>query len=90
MVLVDERDGRQRENLPFFAFEYFAHQVLLVEPLHHDDDDTVLLAVEPTQERVEVPVARIFAASFGERVLRLHHVIQDDHIGTASSQDSTH
>jgi hypothetical protein len=47
-----------------------ADQVVLVQPLHDDDDGALLLVVLPAVESVVVPVVRGFPLRLGERVVR--------------------
>jgi len=49
IMLVLLSDCGERQNLPVFTtVKDVANQVILMQPLHHDDDDAVFLTVEAT------------------------------------------
>jgi hypothetical protein len=65
-----------------------ADKVVLVQPLHDDDNRAAALVVEPAIEGVVEPVVGGFALRVGERLFRLQRIIDQDDVGTASGQDT--
>src|SRR5271155_1988739 len=63
-----------------------ADEVVLVQPLHDNYNSATALVVEPAVEGVDEPVVGGVSLRLGERLLRLQGVIDQDDIGTASSQ----
>ena len=63
-----------------------ADEVVLVQPLHDDDDGAVPLVVEPAVEGVVVPLVGGLPLRVGERLLRLQRIIDQDDVGAASGQ----
>jgi hypothetical protein len=69
--LIGFGDRRKPHDFPGLLREDVADEVVLVQPLHDDDDGAAALVVQPAVERVVVPVIRGFALRVGERLLRL-------------------
>ena len=64
VLLIGFGDGRKAEHLPSLLRENMADQIVLVQPLHDDDDGAMPLVVEPAVERVVKPL-------FGSPPLRI-------------------
>jgi hypothetical protein len=62
-------DCRKGQHLPWSAIRDLANEVCLMQPLHHHDDDAILFAVQPTQQRIEIPLVRRIASSLRERCI---------------------
>jgi len=78
IVLVLLSDCGERQNFPVLTtVKNMANQVILMQPLHHNDDDAIFLAVEATRQSVVVPVVNRCPACLRERILRLEWVIND-------------
>ncbi len=60
-------------------------EVILVQPLHNDDDRASLLVVEPGQKRMVVPFVDGVAPGFRQGLVGLQWVIDDDQVGAAAS-----
>src|SRR5271163_2618338 len=63
-----------------------ADEVVLVQPLHDNDNSATALVVKPAVEGVDEPVVGGLPLRLGERLLRLQGVIDQDDVGTASGQ----
>src|SRR3981189_1217767 len=63
--------------------EHVADEVVLVQPLHDDDDAPSALVVEPAVEGVGVPIIGGIPSRLGERLLRLRWVITQAHVRAA-------
>lgn len=48
---------------PLALFEHVTHEVVLVKPLHDDNDDSVFFVVEPTQQGIVIPVVNCTSPS---------------------------
>jgi hypothetical protein len=66
-----------------------ADEVVLVQPLHDNDDRAVPLVVEAAVKGVIVPCIGTVSLRCGERLVGLQRVIDDDHVGAASGQHAT-
>jgi len=65
-----------------------ANEVILVQPLHDDDDAASPLVVETGEEGIVVPVVDRLSANFGESLVRLQRIVDDDDVGAAAGQDA--
>jgi hypothetical protein len=63
-------------------------EVVLVQPLHDDDNRAPPLVVEPTVEGVGVPLVVVFAPPVGERLIRLQGIVDQQDVGAAPGQDT--
>src|SRR5262249_8250430 len=54
LVLLGNR--RERQDLPVTLLENMANQIVLVQPLHDDDDAALGLVVEAANQTVVVPL----------------------------------
>src|ERR1700746_1046721 len=54
--LVGFGDRREAQNLPRLLREHVADEVVLVQPLHDQDDRAVALVVEPAVKGVDEPL----------------------------------
>jgi hypothetical protein len=66
-----------------------ADQIVLVQPLHDDDDGASLLVVLSAVESVIVPFVGGSSLRFGERLFGLERVIDNDGVGAAPGQRAT-
>ena len=64
-------DRRKAHHLPRLLPEHVADEVVLVQPLHDDDDGPRALVVEPAVEGVGVPLVGGLPSCLGELLLRL-------------------
>jgi hypothetical protein len=69
VLLVGFGDRRKAQDLPQLLREHVADEVVLVQPLHDDDDGAVALVIEPAVKGVVVPLVGGFALRVGERLL---------------------
>src|SRR5690242_17248684 len=49
-------DCRKADDLPVLLRENMANEIVLVQPLHNNDNDAVTLVVEPAVEGVAEPI----------------------------------
>ena len=63
-----------------------ADEIVLVQPLHDDDDRAATLVVEALIERVVEPLVGGFAPRVGKRVFRLQRIVDQDDVGAAPGQ----
>jgi hypothetical protein len=66
-----------------------ANEVVLVQPLHDDDNSATTLVVEPAVAGVAEPLVAGVPLRPGERFLRLQGIIDQDDVGAASRQHTT-
>ena len=59
------------------------HQVVLMEPLHDDDDHAILLVVEAGQQCSLEPVYAAIASDFRRGILGFDRIIDDDEVPAA-------
>ena len=64
-------DRRQAHNLPLLPRQYMARQVVLVQPVHDQDDRTRKLVVQSAAERVVVPLVGRLPLGLRQRFLGL-------------------
>ncbi len=77
-------DRCERQYLPVFLLDDMTHQVILMQPLHNDDDRAPLLVVEPRQERVVIPFIDRLTPGFRKRLVRLERIVDDDQVRSAA------
>src|SRR5207302_3289378 len=87
--LVGFGDCRKAQDFPVLLSEHVADEVVLVQPLHDEDDRAVPLVVEPAVQGVDEPLVAGLPQRLGERLLRLQGIIDQDEVGTPSSQHAT-
>lgn len=61
--------------LVFTTVKNMADQVILIKPLHHDNDDAVSFTVEATHQCVVVSVVSLYATRLRECIVRLEWII---------------
>ena len=64
--LVDLGDRREPDDLPFLLPDDMADEIVLVQPLHDDDNGAIALVVEPAVERMVVPFVGGLPLSVGQ------------------------
>ena len=89
VLLVALRDRRETEHLPPLQAEDVADEVVLMEPLHNQEDGAGALVVEPAVEGVDEPLVAGLPLRLGERLFGLQRIIDRDDVGAASGQHST-
>jgi hypothetical protein len=87
-VLLGNR--RKGDHLPRLMFEHVPDKVVLVQPLHDQDDAAVLLVIEPTEQAVVVPFVHRLALRIGERLIGLEGVIDNNDVAATAGQNATH
>jgi hypothetical protein len=86
--LVGLRDRRKAHHLPVLPGEHMARQVVLVEPVHDQDDRAFRLVVETAVEGVVVPFVGARAARIRQGLLGLQRIVDHDQVGAAAGQDT--
>src|SRR5207248_7776110 len=76
--LVGLGDRRKAQDLPTLLREHMADEIVLVQPLHDDDDGAMALVVEPAVKGVVVPLVGGFSLRVGGRFLRLARIVVPD------------
>jgi hypothetical protein len=71
MRLVLLGDRRKAQNLPILLRQYMAGEVVLVQPVHDQNDRTPRLVVQPAVEGVVVPFVGRPAAEIGQGLFGL-------------------
>jgi hypothetical protein len=61
-------------------------EIVLVQPLHDNDDCAMPFVVEPAVERVVKPVVGGLALRLGERLFGLQGIVDQNDVGTAPGQ----
>jgi len=83
--LVGFGDRWKAEDFPRLLAENVADEVVLVQPLHDDDDRATAFVVEPAVEGVEKPLVAGLPQRLGERLLGFQRVIDQNEVGAAPS-----
>jgi hypothetical protein len=86
MHLVRFGDRRKPHDLPRLLGDHVADDVVLVQPLHDDDDGAILLVILAAVEGVVEPVVGGLALGVGERLLGLQRIVDQDDAGTPSGE----
>ena len=88
MPFVFLGDGRETQQPPASLLHNVPDQVVLMQPLHDDDDAARILIIEPAVQGVVVPGIRSVALRFRQRFIRLQWIVDDDEIRTAPGQNA--
>ena len=75
--------------MPLLLRENTADQVVLVQPLHDDDDGAVPLVVEPAVESMDEPLVAGLPLCVRERLVRLQRIVNQDYVGAATGEHTT-
>lgn len=63
-------------------------KIVLMQPLHDDDNAAGTLVVKAGQKRVVVPLVDRFAADLGERLIRFQRAVDDDDVRATAGQNA--
>ena len=86
LVLLGDR--REAHDLPILLGQHMADEVILVQPVHDQDNRTRPLVVQPAVEGVVEPLVRRPPLGLRQRLLRLQRIVDDDDVGAAAGQDT--
>jgi hypothetical protein len=86
VALVLLGDRRKAHHLPILLRQHVAHQIVLVQAVHDQDDRPLLLVVEAAVEGVVEPLVGGAAMGRRERLLGLQRVVDDDDVGPPPGQ----
>jgi len=76
---------------PNFNAENMADEIIFVKALQDEDDAPRALIVRPKVEGVVVPlIHRELRSAVGKGLVGLHRIVDDDEVGIAPGQDSSH
>src|SRR5260370_27856155 len=64
-------------------------KIVFVQTLHDQDDETVLLRIEPGIQGVAKPLIDRPPLRFRERFFRLDRIVDDDHVRAAPGQNTS-
>src|ERR1700693_191001 len=78
------RNGWKPHKLPVFLLQYVPHQIVLMQTLHNDDYAATPLIVQPAVEGVIEPFVRCIALRFGECLIGLEWIVDDDQVRTTT------
>src|SRR5690349_15045324 len=79
------RNSRTSQPL---SLKNMADQIVLMEALHHDDDDSSFGVVQPAYERVVEPLIGAAPLCLGEHIVWRLHVVEDENISAQARQRS--
>jgi hypothetical protein len=86
MAFVRFGERRQCEEVPGFLRQHVAREVVLVQPVHDEDDRPGVLVVEAAVEGVVEPFVGRLALRLRQRLLGFRRVVDDDDVGAAPGQ----
>jgi hypothetical protein len=66
--------------------EDVADEIVLVQPLHDDDNHAVALVIMPAVEGMVEPVVGAVSLRLGQRLLGLQRIVDNDDVGAAAGQ----
>ena len=86
--LVFFGDRGQTEDGPLVRLlaEQSADKIVLVKPLHHNNDGTRALVIKSRQDCVREGIVDALALAVRQRVVRFKRIIENDDIATAPGQ----
>ena len=87
--LVHFGDRRKAQDFPLLLRENMADQVVLVQPLHDDNDGAVPLVVESAVESMDEPLVAGLPLCVRERLIRLQRVVNQNYVGAATGEHTT-
>ena len=59
-----------------------AHQVVLMQSLHDDNDGSLRFVIEPREEGIIVKFVSLASERFRSGILRLQRIVDDDEVGS--------
>ncbi len=81
--LVVIGDRRDTHDLPRFLGQHLADEIVLVQPVHDQDDGARLLVVEAAVKGVVEPLVGRLALDLRQRLLGLQGIVDDEEVGAA-------
>jgi len=87
VLLGNHREG---DHLPRLMFEHVPDKVVLVEPLHDQNDAAGLLVIEATEQGVVVPFVDRLALRIGESLVGLERIVDDNEVAATTGQNAAH
>ena len=81
--LVVIGDRRDTHDLPRFLGQHVADEIVLVQPVHDQDDGARLLVVEAAVKGVVEPLVGRLALDLRQRLLGLQGIVDDEEVGAA-------
>ena len=84
--LVHFGDRRKAQDFPLLLRENMADQVVLMQPLHDDDDGAVPLVVESAVESMDEPLVAGVPLCVRERLVRLQRIVNQNYVGAATGE----
>jgi hypothetical protein len=85
--LVVLGDCREAHDLPILLAQNVADQIILVQPVHDQDDRTLPLVIEATVEGMVEPLVCRPPLALRQRLFGFQRIIDDDQVGAAPGQD---
>src|SRR5262249_50589870 len=83
------RNSRNDQMDPATLREQVSGEVILMQPLHHQDDRISGLVVEPTEERGIEPLLYRLAAGLGRGIGWLLGIVNDDQVAAQTGQGAS-
>ena len=82
--------GWKPDQIPVFLLQDVSHQIILMKPLHDNDDATRPFIIEPAVKCVVKPVIHCPALGFRECLIRFQRIINNDEVRASSGEHSAH
>ena len=89
-ALIPLGDRGQNEVVPPRPGREMAGQIVLVQPLHDQQDAALLLVVQPAEQGGVEPLVDPDPGRVRERLVRLERVVDDDQVGASAGQHPVH
>ena len=84
--------GNSREPyvVPLLLFQDGADEIILMQTLHNNNDDSIPLVILPAVEGVVEPFIDRFALGFRQCLVGLQRVVDNDEVCTSTGQHASH
>src|SRR5271166_1532152 len=79
-------DRREAHDLPIFLGQHVADEIVLVQPVHDQDDGTLLLVVQSAVEGMVEPLVGSPPLGLRQGLLGLQRIVDDNDVCTPSGQ----
>src|SRR5450631_4527112 len=83
-LLILRSDRRKIEMHPASLSEQVSHQILVVQTLHHRDNDAICLSIQAGIEGICEIIIGLFTCGLHESFIGLHRIIDDDRVRSQS------
>ena len=87
-ALVLLGDGRKAHDLPILLRQHVANKIVLVQPVHNQDNGTRPCVVQPAVEGVVVPLVGGLPLGLRQGLLGFQRIVDNDDVRTPAGQHS--